>query len=64
MYTPLPSADPTGSLPTLPANSWNDLGSAHASSIYMGTAQESAFYFLAGGWFNGATLSSTQTTVQ
>ncbi len=58
------SADPTSSLPALPGNAWNSLGSAQTSRIYMGTTQESAFYFMAGGWFNGATLSTTEQTVQ
>jgi hypothetical protein len=32
--------------------------------MYMGSAQESAFFFVTGGWFNGATLRSTEQTVQ
>jgi hypothetical protein len=58
------SADLASPLPTLPGNAWNSLGNAQASRIYMGTAQESAFFFMAGGWFGGATLSSTEQTVQ
>jgi hypothetical protein len=53
-----------GGLPGLPNNAWNSLGSATTSRIYMGAAQESAFFFVTGGWFNGATLTSTEQTVQ
>jgi hypothetical protein len=53
-----------GGLPGLPNNAWNSLGSATTSRIYMGAAQESAFFFVTGGWFSGATLTSTEQTVQ
>jgi hypothetical protein len=58
------SADLASPLPTLPGAAWNSLGNATASRIYGGTAQESAFFFMAGGWFNGTTLSTTEQTVQ
>jgi hypothetical protein len=58
------SADPMSPLPTLPASSWNSLGAAQISGIYSGATQESAFYFMVGGWFGGATLSTTAQTVQ
>jgi hypothetical protein len=53
-----------GGIPDLPSNSWNALGPATTARIYMGATQESAFFFLAGGWFGGATLNTTEQTVQ
>jgi hypothetical protein len=53
-----------GGLPDLPNNAWNSLGNASTSRMYMGSTQESAFFFVTGGWFNGATLSSTEQTLQ
>jgi hypothetical protein len=44
---------------------WNSLGIDMSDPrIFMATAQESAFYFIAGGWDGTAALSSVDTTVQ
>jgi hypothetical protein len=43
---------------------FNSLGSAATDRMFMGYAQESAFFFLCGGHDGNATLSSTQQTVQ
>ena len=52
---------PTNLLP----GAWNSLGiSMSDPRVFMGTTQESAFYFIAGGWSGTAPLASVDQTVQ
>jgi hypothetical protein len=53
-------------LPDLLPGAWNALGPGNdlAVRIYMGSAQESAFFFLAGGHDGSSALNTTEQTVQ
>ncbi|HEX2677554.1 MAG TPA: hypothetical protein VHM19_12965, partial [Polyangiales bacterium] len=51
-------------LPDLQPGAFNALGSATTQRIYGGSAQESAFFFLAGGHDGNNTLATSEQTVQ
>jgi len=51
-------------LPDLQPGAFNSLAEAATRRMFMGYAQESAFFFLAGGHSGTATLSTTEQTVQ
>ena len=53
-----------GLLPDLQPGAWNSLAAATTDRMFMGYAQESAFFFLAGGHDGVSTLATTQKTVQ
>ncbi len=53
-----------GALPDLKSGAFNDLGNAKTTRMFAGSAQESAFFFVAGGHDGAATLSTTEQTVQ
>ncbi|MDH5672857.1 MAG: hypothetical protein OEZ06_11955 [Myxococcales bacterium] len=58
--------DTASCLPDLQPGAWNSLGPGNNSAvrIYMGSAQESAFFFLAGGHDGSSALATTEQTVQ
>jgi hypothetical protein len=53
-------------VPALAPGAWNNLGNGAPTGtrVYMGSTQESAFFFLAGGHDGTNALSSTERTVQ
>jgi hypothetical protein len=55
-----------GTVPDLVSGAWNGLGSGAPTGtrVYMGSAQESAFFFLVGGHDGTSALQSTERTVQ
>ena len=55
-----------GALPDLEPGAWNSLGGGAPTAlrVYMGSAQESAFFFVAGGTDGAVTLSTAEQTLQ
>ncbi|HKP62861.1 MAG TPA: IPT/TIG domain-containing protein [Polyangiales bacterium] len=53
-----------GALPDLKSGAFNALGAATTRRMYTGSAQESAFFFVAGGHDGSNAIKSSQRTVQ